>query len=89
MNQSGHVKNLLSFKSSTVRFCYFDHVTTCFLSLHVILDTFKNLLQTIFKNILGKCIDIDIINQSNAILVFQFENDVNQGTSLIHSTDLI
>jgi hypothetical protein len=38
----------------------------------------KSLLQIIFNDILGK--RIDIINQSNTILMFQFENN-NQGTS--------
>jgi hypothetical protein len=42
----------------------------------------KRLLQIIFNDVLG--ISIDIINLSNTTLVFQFENNGEQGTPIIH-----
>lgn len=42
----------------------------------------KSLLQIIFNDVLG--ISIDIINLSNTTLVFQFENNGEQGTPIIH-----
>lgn len=44
----------------------------------------KSLLQIIFNDVLG--IRIDIINLSNTTLVFQFENNGDQGAPIIHST---
>lgn len=47
----------------------------------------KSLLQIIFNDVLG--ISIDIINLSNTTLIFQFENNGDQGTPIIHPTRLI
>ena len=47
----------------------------------------KSLLQIIFNDVLG--ISIDIINLSNTTLVFQFENNGDQGTPIVHYTSHI
>ena len=47
----------------------------------------KSVLQIIFNDVLG--ISIDIINLSNTTLVFQFENNGDQGTPIVHYTSHI
>lgn len=47
----------------------------------------KSVLQIIFNDVLG--ISIDIINLSNTTLVFQFENNGDHGTPIVHYTSHI
>jgi hypothetical protein len=54
---------------------------------HNLGENWALLIQIIFNDVFG--IRIDIINQSNTTLVFQFENNGDQGTPIIHSTSRI